>query len=201
MANTTNNAAATVEFTDAPPPWAPREATQPTPPDPRLPYPTIKGQVDYELYKVWREHIRSGLQRNDQMFRKVLNAFMRPYQLTVWMNVIIFTIGVAAFIAAIVLSVVRDQPLYAAIFAGMSAVTFLGFFISRPLRSLEENLEFITWLGMIYNTYWARVVFAMDQQTVQKDLADAIKQSSDEIERLVQRHAELADKRPPANTG
>ena len=157
--------------------------------------------MDYELYKVWREHVRLGLERNDQMFRKLLNAFMRPYQLIVWMNIILFTVGIVSFVTAIIMSVTQEQPLYAAIFAGLSAATFIGFFISRPMRALEENLEFITWLGMIYNTYWARVVYAMDQQTVQQDLSSAIKESSDEIDRLVQRHAELAGRRPGNEAG
>ncbi len=198
MPNNANPVAPTVEVTDTPAqPLGAQAATQPK--DQRLPYPTVPGHVDYELYKVWREHIRLGIERNDQMFRGVLSAFMRPYHMTIWMNVILFTIGIVAFVAAIVFSVTERQPVYALVFAGMSVMTFLGFFISRPLRALEENLEFITWLGMIYNTYWARVVYAMDQQTVQKDLADAIKQTSDELDRLVSRHSELAGKRPQSN--
>jgi len=201
MANNNDTVMPTVEVSDAPTPPRWSSAARPNPDDPRLPYPQVPGQIDYELYKLWREHVSNGLTRNDQMFRRVLNAFMRPYQLTVWMNIIIFAIGVTSFIAAAVFSFLRQEPVFTLIFAGLSAATFLGFFISRPLRALEENLEFITWLGMIYNTYWARVVYAMDQNTVQRDLSEAIKQSSDEIERLVTRHAELAGKRPPTNAG
>ena len=49
------------------------------------------------------------------------------------------------------------------LFAGLSAATLLAPFVRNPLRSLEENLQFITWLGVIYNTHWTRLL-CMDQK-------------------------------------
>ena len=58
------------------------------------------------------------------------------------------------------------------IFAGMSVMA-PHYFVSRPLQALEENLQFITWLGIIYNTYWTRIANAQDTTTFQADLQDA----------------------------
>ena len=164
----------------------------------RLPLVTGGGPGDEELTKFWSEHIKSGLARNDEMFRRILNAFMKPYYATVWMYGVLFAVGVLSFIAAAVLSVKYEQPMYALVFGGLSMVAFLGYFIGKPLRSLEENLEFITWLGIIYNTYWSRVVYSLDRATVQKDLREAVEDAGAQIEKLIARHGEMNSKRPGA---
>jgi hypothetical protein len=79
---------------------------------------------------------------------------------------------------------------------GLSVAAFLGYFISRPLRSLEENLEFITWLGMIYSTYWTRVVAANNPGTTQQDLQAATNDAIAALERMIDKHAEMSGKRP-----
>ena len=70
----------------------------------------------------------------------------------------------------------------------MSAAAFLGYFISRPLRSLEENLEFVTWLGIISNTYWTRVVAANNPNTTQQDLQAATNDAIAALEHLIDKH-------------
>jgi hypothetical protein len=91
------------------------------------------------------------------------------------MNVIIFAVGILHFFSAVGLSIWSHGARYALAFRGLSAAAFLGYFIGRPLRSLEGNLEFITWLGIIYTTYWTRVVAASNPDTAQQDLQSATK--------------------------
>jgi hypothetical protein len=148
------------------------------------------------LYEVWREHIREGFERNNEMFRRVLDGFMRPYYTTIWMYRTLFAVGIASFVVAVALSVLIRQPIFSLGFAGLSVAAFISYFLSRPLRSLEENLEFITWLGLVYNTYWTRLAYMRDEKTVQQDLAQATKDATDEIEQLIEKHAVLAGKRP-----
>jgi hypothetical protein len=209
----TDTALPSIEFTDAapsggsaahlpPPPAAVLGPNGPAKPGTgfgRLPLVTGGGPGDEELYKFWSDHVKNGLVRNDEMFRRILNAFMKPYYATVWMYGILFAVGVLSFIAAAALSVYYQQPMYAMIFGGLSVVAFLGYFIGRPLRSLEENLEFITWLGIIYNTYWSRVAYALDRNTVQKDLHDAVEDAAAQIERLIDKHGGMSSKRPGAS--
>jgi len=161
-----------------------------------LPLPKPPPGADQELYGYWRNHIKSGYEHNDEMFRRILKAFLGPYHLTVWMNGIVFAVGILSFVSAIGLSIWFNEALFALGFGGLSVVAFLGYFISRPLRSLEENLEFITWLGMIYNTYWTRLFFANDPETVQGDVHTATKDAIAELERLIDKHTELSRQRP-----
>jgi len=151
---------------------------------------------DPELLAYWRRHIKTGYEQNDEMFRRILDAFLGPYHLTVWMYAIMFAVGIGLFATGVWLSIWFNEPLFALAFAGLGVVPFLGYFVTRPLRSLEENLEFITWLGMIYNTYWSRVVAASNPKTTQKDLQAASDDALAALERMIDKHAKLSGKRP-----
>jgi hypothetical protein len=160
-------------------------------------------EFDPQLYAAWRKHIESGFENNNEMFHRILNGFMNPYYTTIWMYRILFAVGILAFVAAGVLAyLLRDNPTTAlgsaAIFGGLSVVSFLSYFVSRPLQALEENLHFITWLGIVYNTYWTRLAYATDQSTFQQDMEAATDTAIREIERLIDKHAVMSGKRPNA---
>ena len=87
------------------------------------------------------------------------------------------------------------ERLFGLIFGGLSVISFLSYFISQPLQALEQNLQFITWLGIIYNTYWTRLVYAMDQSTVQQDLKAATADAIAELDTLIDSHDALSGKR------
>lgn len=144
--------------------------------------------MDPALYAAWRDHIVQGFQNNQEMFERILSSFMDPYNATVRMYRMMFAVGLASFVVAIGMSVWTRQPLFALIFGGLSVASFVTFFLSRPLRSLEENLNFITWLGVIYNSYWARLVYALNAETVQADLKEITEDFVRQIERLIERN-------------
>ncbi|MBX2998192.1 MAG: hypothetical protein KF893_06730 [Caldilineaceae bacterium] len=153
-------------------------------------------EIDPTLYEYWREHIHQGFQRNNRMFDTILDAFMRPYNTTIWMYRILFGLGIAAFLVAAGLGAWLREPVFSLIFGGLSIVSFLTYFLGRPLQSLEENLKFITWLGIIYNTYWTRLVYMMDSETIHADLEDATQDAINELERLLDKHHDFSGKRP-----
>ena len=153
-------------------------------------------KADPQLYGYWREHIHAGFERNNEMFNRILDGFMKPYYTTVWMYRTLFVVGVLAFVVAAALSAWTQDVFFALIFGGLSVISFLSYFISRPLQALEQNLKFITWLGVIYNTYWTRLVYAMDQNTVQQDLKAATDDTIAELNRLIDKHDALSGKRP-----
>ena len=164
-----------------------------------LPPPTVPeglARMDPELYKSWREHMIAGFKHNEQMFSRILEAFLRPYQTTVWMYRILFGIGIISFLFAAGMSVWTKELKFGLIFGGLSVVAFLSYFISRPLQALEQNLQFITWLGVVYNTYWTRLASMTDQATIQKDLQEAMHDATSEIEKIIAKHAEVSGKRP-----
>jgi hypothetical protein len=55
-------------------------------------------------------------------------------------------------------------------------------------------------LGIIYNTYWTRLMYANDPRTIQHDLDEIVKTAIQEITELVDKHAEATGKRLAAPT-
>lgn len=137
-----------------------------------------------------------GFKQNDQMFKQTLAAFMKPYRLTVWLYASLYIIGIGLFLAAVVIGLQKGDSVVAIAFAGLSVTAFLGFFVRQPLQALEENLEFITWLGVAFNTYWTRLMFMTDPKTVQTELKAAEDDFRASVDKLIAKHAELRGKRP-----
>lgn len=181
-------------------PTAPASGSALPPPPANLPFPVAPGNslanVDPELYAAWRQHVIDGFQKNNRMFDRILDGFMRPYNATVTMNRILFGVGIASFVVAAVLSLWTQNTLSGLVFGGLSAVAFIAYFLSRPMQALEQNLQFITWLGIIYNTYWTRLAYSMDLNTVQEDIEDATNDAVGSIKELLDKHAEFSGKRP-----
>lgn len=181
----------------------PARPQQPLPAPGALPLPPgeeagLLRDMDPTLYTYWREHVREGFEQNSEMFNRILDAFMEPYYTTVWMYRVIFAVGVLAFIAAVGLSIWTQEPWYGLIFGGLSAAAFISYFFNRPLQALEENLHFITWLGIIYNTYWTRLAYMFDRNSVQNDLRSATEDAVQDLDRLLDKHARMSGRRPNA---
>jgi hypothetical protein len=54
----------------------------------------------------------------------------------------------------------------------------------------------IIWLGLIYNTYWTRLMYANDPTNIQDELEKIITTTIAEMEKLADKQAELSGKRP-----
>jgi hypothetical protein len=166
-----------------------------------LPVPPRPGnlaEIDPELYAAWRTHVLDGFANNQQMFKRLVEAFMGPYNTTVLLYRLTFIVGIVAFLVAVALSAITNQVMFGVLFGGIGVAAFLSFFISRPLRALEENLNFITWLGVIYNSYWTRLVYAMNMETVQQDIATITDDFTRQIQELLDKSATLHKERPGA---
>jgi len=163
----------------------------------KLPLPsTSAGAVPPELQAAWTQYMVGGFKQNEQMFQRTLEAFMKPYRLTVWLYAILFAVGIALFIVAAAVGLGKGDSVVAIAFAGLSVATFLAFFLRQPLHALEENLEFITWLGVAFNTYWTRLMYMSDPKSAQAELKAAEDDFRTSVEKLITRHAELRGKRP-----
>ena len=180
---------------------APEAVTVAAIPQPQSPLPGVPLAVaDPELYAAWRRHIEQGIANNEIMFKRILAAFLGPYWTTVWTYRVLIAIGICGFLLAAYLGIVAGQWPLTVIFGGLSVVSFLTYFLSRPLQALEENLQFITWLGVVYNTYWTRLVNAQNPDTFQADLSAATRDFVEQLNQLVKVHAESSAKRPAIRT-
>ncbi|MEZ4737379.1 MAG: hypothetical protein R3E79_60660 [Caldilineaceae bacterium] len=155
----------------------------------------LLSEVDPELYATWRKHIEQGFQNNQVMFEKVLRGFMNPYWTTVWTYRILFGIGIIILVVALLAPLTGQGFLSAVILGSLSIVFFIAYFLTRPLQALEENLQFITWLGIIYNSYWTRLAYINAQETVQQDLEKATNDTIVQLEKLMDKHAERNNER------
>ncbi len=153
--------------------------------------------VDSErLRQAWEDYMVEGLENTNRMFNRTLNAYMIPYYLTVGMYVVLFAVGVGLFVTAAWLAGSEGNEITSIVFAGLGTLTFLAIFIRYPLRALEENLQFITWMGLIYNTYWTRLLYLQDPENIQEELTDATQSAIADMERMIDKNAALAQKRP-----
>jgi hypothetical protein len=178
-------------------------ATIPGAPGSKLPLPQTgeSTPVPPNLFDAWTTYMVKGFEHNEEMFKRTLDAFMKPYYLTIWMYVALFAVGIGLFVVAALLAWSNPQSFTALAFAGLGAGAFVLFFLRQPLQALEENLEFISWLGVAFNTYWTRLMYMMDQRTVQADLKAAEEDYVRTVERLINKHAKLRAQRPGTDLG
>ena len=164
----------------------------------RLPQPGAPSMLnaDPELLAAWRKHIASGFANNETMFQSLLQGFLRPYWTTVWMYRILFALGVISFVVAAALAIYTGRTTSVLTFGGLSAISLLGYFFNRPLQALEQNLQFLTWLGIVYNTYWTRLTLLNNERTVQNDISDVTDEAITRIKVLVAEHAKQSQSRP-----
>lgn len=154
-----------------------------------------EAEIRLRVLAAWADHMEDGLQNNTLMFGHLLKAFMRPYYMTIVMYGLLFLLGIGLFIAAVYTGS-EEATVATWFFGGLGVVTFLTFFISRPLAALEENLIIITRLGVIYNSYWTRLLYMQDNETIQADLEDATNDAIAELDKLTDKSTQLAENRP-----
>jgi len=163
----------------------------------KLPRPNLPDQnLPPELEAAWTQYMIQGFKQNEQMFQRTLEAFMKPYRLTVWLYGALCGVGIGLFLAAVVIGLRDGESVVAIAFGGLSVIAFLAFFVRQPLHALEENLQFITWLGVAFNTYWTRLMYIADPKTVQAELKAAEDDFRASVERLITQSAALRGKRP-----
>ena len=179
----------------------------PTPVDPRFAQPYSPAPAPTEelaelrnqhpdLYQAYVKQIKEGYENNGRLFESVRRAFMRSHTSTVIMYWILFGVGVGTVLTGIVLALIPNQVVAGAIFAGLGVVAFITYFISRSTQSVEENLIYITWLGVIYNSYWTHLAWATQRETAQLELDKATTDAIQELKKLVDRHAVSVKGRP-----
>ena len=142
---------------------------------------------DPALYYAWRNHTAQGFGSSRQMQQRIEDAFMRSHNITVWLYIVLFGVGVAAFVTAVICAVAFREIEYVLIFGGLSTAAFLTYFFSRPLQSLEQNLQLISWLGIVYNTYWTRLLYSQEEE----DIEDIGRDTTKEIEKILDKHTSL----------
>jgi hypothetical protein len=163
--------------------------------------PPLNAGLQTRLDEAWVAFSEEQYRNIQKMFEDTLTAYMVPYRITIYLYVLLFLMGIVLFGAAVYLGLRDGQSVVAIAFGGLSVGMFLAFFIRQPLQALEEKLELITWLGVAFNTYWVKLMYARNADTVQADVQAAAEAYYTTVQQLVDRHAALREKRPGADVG
>jgi hypothetical protein len=153
-------------------------------------------ELEKEMLEDWVRQLERGYKNHEQVFQRILDTFLSNHRTTVIMYWILFLVGIGLFVTAAVLAVVLDDFIPSAIFGGLGVLSFLSFFIGRSLQSVEENLEYITWLGIIYNTYWTHQAWTQNPDGAHEILEKATKQALEQLDYMVDKHANARRLRP-----
>jgi hypothetical protein len=133
-----------------------------------------------------------------------IESTSRSFSIFTWLNVTLFGVGIALFILAAVLGVVREQAQFSIIFGSGGVVSLLPFFISNPLKRISNSASDQSQIKTVIMGYWSqlancrRQIIAQDNPgiTLVKDcnleIQNAMKQSAE----LLQKYAENAIKEP-----
>ena len=161
---------------------------------PQLPNDKSSGAVD-EVRAFARGVISEGT-RNAQASNK---AVRQSRTLLTVMYVGMFLVGMLAAVASVVKGITADsgaEAAGAAVIAGLSAASFFSFFLARPLESLERNSIYSQWLAAAVNSYWTRLAYLDDPDTIGADLEDATPRSGARLKGLASQHAAAIAKAP-----
>ncbi len=148
---------------------------------------------------------RSVIEESTKSATASSQAIRRSRTLLSTMYVLLFVVGLAAAAASVIKGFTADQGAEAAgalVIGGLSAASFFSFFLARPLESLERNSIYSQWLTASVNSYWTRLAYLSDADTVGADLEDATRDLVEDLRTLAGYHAAAIAKAPmPAPPG
>lgn len=120
-------------------------------------------------------------------------AYLRRSYRAVFVGYIAMLVfGLAAVVAAFVKGIEATSLGEAAASIGLAGLTvgiFAAFFIQRPSAALERNAIFMPWVSIVLTTFWTRMLYVDDPETLDAKLAKAAKDASDELSAIALRYA------------
>jgi hypothetical protein len=112
-----------------------------------------------------------------------------------YVAMMIFGVGaiVAAFVKGMTASSIGDA-LASIGLAGLTVGIFVAFFVQRPSAALERNAIFMPWVSIVLTTFWTRMLYLDDPETLDAKLGHAAKEASDELSAIALRYAVIDGK-------
>jgi hypothetical protein len=121
------------------------------------------------------------------------NAYLRRSYRVVFLGyVAMMVFGLGAVIAAFIKGLQATsvgQAVAAIGLAGLTVGIFAAFFVQRPSAALERNAIFMPWVSIVLTTFWTRLLYIDDPETLDAKLGKAAKDASDELSAIAQRYA------------
>ena len=139
-----------------------------------------------------RELAAAVLHDDVQTLARTTAYLRRSYRVVFVGYVAMLVFGLAAVVAAFVKGLEASSVGEAAAAIGLAGLTvgiFVAFFIQRPSAALERNAIFMPWVSIVLTTFWTRMLYVDDPETLDAKLGKAAKDASDELSAIALRYA------------
>ncbi|HEX7082582.1 MAG TPA: hypothetical protein VF186_00540 [Gaiellaceae bacterium] len=115
----------------------------------------------------------------------------RSYRVVFVGYVAMMVFGLAAVVAAFVKGLTASSMAEAAAALGLAGLTvgiFVAFFVQRPSAALERNAIFMPWVSIVLTTFWTRLLYLDDPETLDERLGKAAQEASAELSAIAARY-------------
>ena len=139
----------------------------------------------------------SVLQEDVETLARTTDYLRRSYRVVFIGYVAMMVFGVGAIVVAFIKSLTAHSPAEAAAAIGLAGLTvgiFIAFFVQRPSAALERNAIFMPWVSIVLTTFWTRMLYLDDPETLDAKLGRAAKEASDELSAIALRYAVIDGK-------
>jgi hypothetical protein len=156
----------------------------------RLPRPRHGDPV--ETTAQLRELAAAVLRDDVETLARTTAYLRRSYRAVFAGYIAMLVFGLAAVLAAFVKGLQATTIGEAVAAVGLSGLTvgiFAAFFIQRPSAALERNAIFMPWVSIVLTTFWTRMLYLDDPETLDAKLGKAVKEASDELSAIALRYA------------
>jgi hypothetical protein len=139
----------------------------------------------------------SVLQEDVETLARTTDYLRRSYRVVFIGYVAMMVFGVGAIVVAFIKSLTAHnlaEAMAAIGLAGLTVGIFIAFFVQRPSAALERNAIFMPWVSIVLTTFWTRMLYLDDPETLDAKLGRAAKEASDELSAIALRYAVIDGK-------
>ena len=137
------------------------------------------------------------LQDDVETLARTTAYLRRSYRVVFLGYIAMMVFGIAAVTAAFVKGLTATTVGQAAAAIGLAGLTvgvFVAFFVQRPSAALERNAIFMPWVSIVLTTFWTRLLYLDDPETLDAKLGHAAKEASEELSMIAMRYAAIDGK-------
>jgi hypothetical protein len=132
------------------------------------------------------------LHEDVEALARTTDYLRRSYRVVFIGYVAMMIFGVGAIVAAFVKGLTAatiGEAIASVGLAGLTVGIFVAFFVQRPSAALERNAIFMPWVSIVLTTFWTRMLYLDDPETLDAKLGRAAKEASDELSAIAMRYA------------
>jgi hypothetical protein len=132
------------------------------------------------------------LHEDVEALARTTDYLRRSYRVVFIGYVAMMIFGVGAIVAAFVKGLTAatiGEAIASVGLAGLTVGIFVAFFVQRPSAALERNAIFMPWVSIVLTTFWTRLLYLDDPETLDAKLGRAAKEASDELSAIAMRYA------------